>query len=379
MPGIWTAPAATPGIAPGNLLLLTDGTVLAQDGGSAHWWRLTPDAQGQYTSGTWTQVASAATARQYYASAVLRDGTVLVAGGEYTTDPNNPSDSTRTELYDPVRDRWLPVDPPAGWTAIGDAPCSVLPNGQVLLGNINTGACALFDPASRYFTATGTKGNGSASEESWTLLPDGSVLTADCTGHPRSELWVKGTWQDAGQVPNDVVEDASIETGPALLLPDGRVFAVGATGKTSFYVPGAAGAAGAWVGGPDLPRDGAAQLMAKDAPACLLPSGRVLLALSAVDGSKDDYGTTALLFEFDGNLYAPVTLPAPIPYGAYNLILLLLPNGQAMLSKPDGFLFYTPEGAPQDQWRPTISQAPHSVYVVPIIPRTIVFKVSQKF
>ena len=27
----------------------------------------------------------------------------------------------------------------------------------------------------------------------------------------------------------------------------------------------------------------------------------------------------------------------------------------------------------------TISQAPHSVYVVPIIPRTIVFKVSQKF
>jgi hypothetical protein len=115
------------------------------------------------------------------------------------------------------------------------------------------------------------------------------------------------------------------------------------------------------VGGPDLPRDGAAQLMAKDAPACLLPSGRVLLALSHVDGSKGDYGNASLLFEFDGNQYTPVTTPTPISYGAYNLILLLLPNGQAMLSKPDGFLFYAPEGAPQDSWRPTTTQAPRQI------------------
>jgi hypothetical protein len=359
MPGTWTAPANPAGFDVGLALLLTDGTVLAQERGTAHWWRLTPDAAGDYANGRWTQLASAHTPRLYYASAVLNDGTVFIAGGEYTTDPNTASDTTLAEQYDPPTDRWTQLSPPAGWAVIGDAPNCVLPDGSVLLGNINTGQCARFDPAARSFTATGTKLNASASEESWTLLPDGSVLTADCIGHPRSERFVAGTWRDEGIPPGDLVEAVSTEIGPALLLPDGRVFAAGATGNTAFFTPaGTTAAPGAWAVGPQLPQNGGKQLAAKDAPACLLPSGTVLLALSAVDGSQDDYGNSSLLFEFDGHTYTPVTLPAPVPYGAYKLTMLLLPNGTVMLTKPDGPLFYQPTGTPRDSWRPTVTQTP---------------------
>jgi hypothetical protein len=40
-------------------MLLTDGTVMAQDGLFPYqWWKLTPDINGSYLNGTWTQLAS---------------------------------------------------------------------------------------------------------------------------------------------------------------------------------------------------------------------------------------------------------------------------------------------------------------------------------
>jgi hypothetical protein len=40
--------------------LLTDGTVLVQGNQRQDWWMLTPDINGSYVNGTWTQVASLA-------------------------------------------------------------------------------------------------------------------------------------------------------------------------------------------------------------------------------------------------------------------------------------------------------------------------------
>src|ERR1017187_1372621 len=37
---------------------LTDGTVLAQSYNDPEWWKLTPDINGSYLNGTWSQVAS---------------------------------------------------------------------------------------------------------------------------------------------------------------------------------------------------------------------------------------------------------------------------------------------------------------------------------
>src|ERR1700730_12854607 len=68
-------------------LLLTDGTVMAQDGFYPYmWWKLTPDINGSYLNGAWSQLASLPVAYSPIAAseAVLADGRVLLIGGEYS-------------------------------------------------------------------------------------------------------------------------------------------------------------------------------------------------------------------------------------------------------------------------------------------------------
>src|SRR5438105_7209357 len=80
--------SALPNLAPtgiGTMMLLTDGTVMAQGGGvTSNWFRLTPDANGSYVNGTWSSIASMGTPRLYFASNVLPDGRVFILGGEYS-------------------------------------------------------------------------------------------------------------------------------------------------------------------------------------------------------------------------------------------------------------------------------------------------------
>jgi hypothetical protein len=121
------------------MLLLTDERMICQGDGTANWSALTPDAHGSYKNGTWTPIAPMASWRRYYASAVLANGNVLVAGGEDAPT----GDTNDCEIYDPVADSWTVIAPSAGWPNIGDAPCAVLYDGQVLLGNINTTQTAI--------------------------------------------------------------------------------------------------------------------------------------------------------------------------------------------------------------------------------------------
>src|SRR5574337_1625549 len=39
-------------------ILLRDGTVIAQELSTQNWYKLTPDANGSYVEGTWSQIAS---------------------------------------------------------------------------------------------------------------------------------------------------------------------------------------------------------------------------------------------------------------------------------------------------------------------------------
>lgn len=84
----------------------------------------------------------------YYASAVLKDGRVFVAGGEYNV--NNSTDLLAAEIYDPVADSWSALPTPPAWNNIGDAPACVLPDGKLLIGDINSPRTAIFDPISRH-------------------------------------------------------------------------------------------------------------------------------------------------------------------------------------------------------------------------------------
>lgn len=83
MAGTWTALLHQPTFDASTMLLLTDGTVMCQNSDAFDWWKLTPDQSGDYVNGTWSALADGPNSPLYYASAVLRDGRVFVAGGEY--------------------------------------------------------------------------------------------------------------------------------------------------------------------------------------------------------------------------------------------------------------------------------------------------------
>ena len=66
-------------------------------------WKLTPDIHGSYVNGTWTSLAPMHYPRQYFASDVLVDGRVFVAGGEYGQG------GIAAEVYDPINNTWTVV------------------------------------------------------------------------------------------------------------------------------------------------------------------------------------------------------------------------------------------------------------------------------
>jgi hypothetical protein len=362
----------------GTMFLLTDGSILVQECllgyGTRRWWKLVPDVNGSYFNGTWRRVADSHIGRKYFSSAVLADGRLLVCGGEYTDSSgvNANDESNACEIYDPVADAWTVIASPidaagATWDEIGDGACALLSNGTFIVGNSSDSETAIFDPVANAWAASGTK-NRRTSEESWVLLPDGTVLTANCTGHPASEKFVPATatWMVDGNVPaaNDLVEDASKEIGPGVLLPDGRAFYVGATGKTALYTPAAAAnLAGTWNGGPNLPMAGNQQQGAKDGPGCLLTSGNVLFGIAPVDFTRDNYLSPTTFFEFDGTNVNRVTDPPNSNHATYVGRMLLMPTGDAMFCREDdtGFYAYTDYGGPQNIWRPVINAAPATV------------------
>jgi|SRR5215472_9304552 len=357
MAGTWQPLAHQPTFNASTMLLLTDGRVMCQDAGTANWHLLTPDAKGNYVNGSWSNAAPMHHTRLYYASAVLKDGRVFVSGGEYSD--GSQSETTTGETYDPRNDTWTEITAPAGWTEVGDAPCTVLPDGRVLVGQINGTKTAIYDPVANKWTAAGAKGDAS-SEETWVLLGDNTIVTAQCTAHPGAEKYlISGNeWVSAGRLPVDLVEAASIEIGAGVTLPDGRAFFAGATPHTAIYTPPADPAQpGSWTAGPSIPNDKNGKTCgSKDAPGCLLPNGNVLFVVGPVDGVSGDYLTPTYFYEFDGTSLIRVPDPPNAGNQPYTGRMMLLPTGQVLFAagSPQVYI-YTPSGSPSNAWQPTIT------------------------
>jgi hypothetical protein len=365
----WYAVQGVPGIWAYFVLLLTDGTLMFHDAGTENWWKLTPDEFGRYATGTWTQRAPTPPGYSplYFASAVLPDGRVLVEGGEYIAF--NPVWSTDGAIYDPVADSWQRVNPPAGWASIGDAQSVVLANGKFMLADCCTTNAALFDAKTLTWTQIDTSTKVTINdEEGWTLLPNGNVLTIDASnyGDPtHAEIYVAprgktpGKWISGGSTGVQLADLDYREVGPAILRPNGTVFAVGATGHNAIYDT----SNGVWSAGPDFriaPGEGQppcnGQLDSADGPAALLPNGGVL-----VIASPCVYDLPAHYFEFDG---ATLTEVAPHPSAAYdssyNNCMLVLPTGEILVADfgPDVEI-YVPKGAGlKRSWGPEINSVP---------------------
>lgn len=336
----------------GVSLLLTDGTVMSQDAGTSNWWQLTPDATGSYVNGTWKALPPMPNgyAPLYFASAVLKDGRVVVCGGEY----QNFKATWQREgyIYDPKAKSW--TRNPGPWGNVGDAQCVILSDGTFMLANILNGQAATLDTTTLAWTLVGTGKVDRNDEEGWTLLPNGTLLTVDAIDAPSTEIYnpATQTWTFAGNTPARLEDPTSQELGPQVLRPDGTVLAIGATGHNAVYDT----STGTWSAAPDFPKTPSGlQLDEADGPACLLPSGNVLCV-----ASPGIFHQPANYFEYDGANFVPApNHPHAATQSSYYLNMLMLPTGQVMVTEFDGTVeMYNPDGVPNPAWKPTITACP---------------------
>jgi uncharacterized repeat protein (TIGR01451 family) len=360
-PGTWTAlahVAPTPTSNVGTMELLSDGTVLASAANlytSNAWFKLTPDATGSYVNGTWSQAAGDSLITDFDATNVLQDGRVFVLGGEYNASGANRVWNNTGEIYNPITNTWTNIpnfpEPTFG------GPTMLLPNGTVLAGSMNGPQTYIYDPVANAWSPGPTKlYNDSSWYETWTKLPDGSVLSYDLndsfgpgsTEAQRLDLSTM-SWVDAGTVPVALQAGTRPRIGPAVLLPDGQVFQVGADSNSALYDP----STNTWTAGPVIPGG----LGGNEAAAAMLPNGHVLFAASA---TPPGYGGPTHIFEFDPNdsSLTDVT-PSAVDLSkqpSWVTRMLVLPTGQALFTYGSNQLYvYTPAGAPQAAWQPTIS------------------------
>ncbi len=359
----WTPLTHQPTFFTDTPLLLTDGTVMMHEYNTPNWWRLTPDNTGSYVNGTWSKLGSMPSnyAPLYFASAVLSDGRVLVEGGEYNfliQDQTNLG-----AIYDPKTNTWKAVNPPSGWSEIGDSPGVVLANGTFMLGRNQTTLSALFNASTLTWTSTGTGKQDDYEEEGWVLLPDTTVLTTDAVKAPHAEKYVPNTgkWISAGSTIFRLEYPGSEEIGPMILRPDGTVFATGGNatgaGHTAIYTPPTNPLQpGTWTVGPDMP----GKNDMADAPAAILPDGNVL-----VETSPGIFAPPVTFYEYDGTQFNLV--PSPTSHGStsYQGRMLVLPTGQVLYSVADGttknMAIYTASGVANPNWAPKILSVPSNL------------------
>jgi hypothetical protein len=384
--GTWDT-IAFPNYALGNPLLLTDGTVIIHVGQSQTWYRLSPDINGSYVNGSVSTIAPLPSGYGplYFASAVLPDGRVIAEGGEYNISCNTNIWTSLGAIYDPVTDTWTSVSPPSGtgWIntdacgtaqengGIGDAPSIVLPNGMFMLGSCCAWppSDALLNASNLTWSSTGGP-NYAQAEQSYTLLPDGRVLTIDIWAPCSPNCVVNtaeayspssGTWSYIANPPISLPDPCgSYEIGPAVLRPDGTVVAFGgntgcpatngAPDPTAIYNS----ANNTWIQGPNVPAIAGVNYTLADAPAALLPNGNILFA-----ASPGLFQTDTHFFEFTGdntiNQVADAVYYASVA-SSYNYNFLVLPTGQILATDYSGIVeIYTPTGSPDPSWAPAIT------------------------
>ncbi|MEO8088625.1 MAG: BNR-repeat neuraminidase N-terminal domain-containing protein, partial [Bacteroidota bacterium] len=231
--GAWSVVTTAPHSSGGGMLLLSDGTVICKtfsggaDGYGNLWDKLTPNANGSYTNGTWSTLAPMTNTRLYFSAQVLKDGRVYVAGGEYGTGLQ------QAETYNPLTNTWTPAPSPG--QNISDANSEILEDGRIVQALVagNLKGTTIYNPTLNTFTA-GPACNGIHNESAWVKLPDNSILFVDRLS-TTSERYIPASniWVTDATVPVALYDPFGDETGGALLLPDGRAFFLGSLGHTA--------------------------------------------------------------------------------------------------------------------------------------------------
>ena len=295
---------ATRGLGP--MLLLSDGTVAAQYFGGTKWCKLTPDNHGSYINGAWSEIASMNGGnRQYHSSAVLRDGRLMVAGGEL-----GPGWSS-LEVYDPLADSWSFANIPPGvitgnnvinsagdnTAGFSDSGCIMLADGTVMIAAVfpaTNNATVIFDPVSNT-CSRGPITLQSQNEATWVKLPDDSILSVDKSS-TTSERYIPALkqWIPDASLKAPIYSATGSELGAGFMLPDGRAFFLGGNGNTAYYTPTGNTNQGTWTQGPTMPNG----MSARDTPAAMMPNGKILCALTP---GTNAVGTDTPVFFYEFN------------------------------------------------------------------------------
>lgn len=375
--GPWAPVARLAPYNVGEMLLLSDGTVLCKGGATpTNWMRLIPDQFGSYTNGSWnTNVAQMNHARDLFASDVVPDGRVFVAGGEHPS----PINSANAEIYDPVANTWTEIDPPLSLfdpatNQFSDMVSMVTSFGAVLMAPLRP---AVHGGTLLYYPQTGvwspgpilTNGLNSQSETGWAMLADGSIISVDkCSEASQRYIPSLNQWIPDGNLPvfiwNQNPNPTSTnpvpgcEVGPNLTLPNGQVFIAAGTGSNVLYTPSGDTSKGHWTAGPVTPNN----LESDDTSGAVMVNGK-LLFMTATNCYNGGCNGPWHFFEYDytaGPTGSLTEVSAP-PTGFSDNSLLIahlvdLPDGTVLLSGAGTQLYvYQPGGpAPLAAWKPTI-------------------------
>jgi hypothetical protein len=370
MGGTWTPLVNSAPAEVNTMLLLSDGTVMAADGGNG-WYRLTPDSSGSYVNGTWSTLPPMNFTRLYFSSDVLTNGQVLVAGGEYGTG------TTNSEVYDPVGNTWTIVPIPPGLITMNNVPdatteqnsagfmdsiSKILPNGNVMVAPVFpaiSGGTLIYNTAAGTWSAGPMLFRGNNQDEaSWAKLADDSILTIDPFGE-NSERYIPALneWVNDANVPVAIYDPYGDEMGAGFLLPTGQAFFLGATGNTALYTPGGGTNMGSWQAGPVIPNGQGTP----DAPAAMMMNGKILCAVSLAPYSVNDiYNSPVSFYEYDpvANGFAQVNGPTGTNLSGptYPMRMLDLPDGTVLFANSGSQLYvYSPGGAPLAAGQPAIN------------------------
>jgi len=391
--GTWQQLKNVPQFNPNHQILLTDGSVLFADNGptqsgSPNWYILKPDSHGSYINGSWKKVASMPNgyAPENAGSGVLPDGRVIVVGGDMNGSPAYVGENLMS-IYDPVADKWTMIDPPNGglgqFATISDAPSVSLSDGTFLFGPSGNGSTrdtdqqqvALLDLTTLKWKIIDSGARvGMNPEAGFNLLPNGNILTIP-TNLPDLKIAetldvTTGKWSSA-PLPVSLLDPVTAgkggnnaEIGPALLMPDGRLFAEGSNANTAIYDT----KSGQWSEGPHMPVVDGKVDTAIDAPSAILPSGHVLMELSPMNPANGESSPPGHFFIFNGasitQIQGPPSDASTDQVGSNSARMLVLPTGQVLFNSrmgPSGLYLYTEGGAPKNEWLPNITSIPTGI------------------